>query len=306
MKPLRDIVVTWDLLVVDAPSVAHSAFYSLRDPMLSRLGVPTNAVMGFYTTLLDLVRRFCAGKIVTVFDGLVSFRSTLFKGYRTRRSRCPGELRLQLRMLPELCRAMGWFPVWDRNAEACDLIASIHSHAMERNWRIAIVTKDRRLMMLMNSNSSLVMKAHVFWDLVEPRDCLDLYHVPPYRIKEVMALAGDPLLGIPGIQRVGVRTGATLVSRFGSAAAVFDHLEELPERTREKFREQKAIYELARALVELKTDYQVRRLVDKRSRKVDPEAFIAVCDKYGLERLKREFDRRFPLELFSEAVLSGL
>lgn len=289
-------------LFLDGPGIARVHFYAGRDPMLNDRAQSTQAIIGTYHTAQRLIERFKPVHVVVAFDGIHLLRKKLYEPYLSRRQRANDELRRQEEWLPHFAKTLGWKIALADNYEVMDLAASAARRVKERDETIAVVTNDKRAMMLLGDHVAVIMRAGVIWDRIEHRDVFETWGVIPEKVGQVMALSGYE--NIPGIFRLGRITAAKLVNTYGSAERAFENLESLTPALGDKLRKQKLAYDIGSQLVPLAEDAPIDlSSLERADAPFDREAIERFCKRHGMERtLLREIDRDYPVELWDLAA----
>src|SRR5437667_2736037 len=217
------------VFLVDGSSYIFRAYHAL--PPLSRKsdGLQVNAVLGFCNMLWKLLRDMPPDNkpthLAIVFDkSEVTFRNKLYPDYKAHRPPAPDDLIPQFSLIRDAVRAFD-LPCLEQNGfEADDLIATYARQACERGANTTIVSSDKDLMQLVNDCVTM-------YDTMKDRrigisEVIEKFGVPPEKVVEVQALAGDSTDNVPGVPGIGVKTAAQLIVEYGD-------LEELLKRAGE-------------------------------------------------------------------------
>jgi DNA polymerase I len=292
-KPKKAI----DFLLLDAAAIAHAHFFSARHPLGAHAGPPASAIVGFYQTAQRMIARFKPVRVIIVFDGRRLARAELYQGYQSRWQRFNPELRRQVSLIAPLSLRLGWHVCVSDPHESIDLAASARRQCLLEASSMIFVTQDKRAVILLHKNVGVAMRSHVIWDLVTYLDVSDEFGVLPCKVADVIALSGEG--NIPGIFRLGRKTAAKLVNEFGSAARLYDNLEQLPQGLREKLETQKAAFDLGRVLTRLDDSAPIDLAkISLEHFSFDREGAERFCALHKLGNLLQRIDNDFPLELF--------
>jgi len=216
-------------MALDGNSLAYRAFYALPEDMSNASGQTTNAVYGFTTMLLSLVRDHKPDGIIVVFDRPEpTFRHEAIPEYKAQRDKAPDTLIQQLGMVRELLDALGI--TWCEMAgfEGDDLIATMADKAERLGHDLIIVTGDRDSYQLVRDPHIRVLynkRGVSDYALYDEAGILERTGVTPAQYADYAALRGDPsdnLLGIPG---VGEKTAAKLISQYNDIDGVLANAE---------------------------------------------------------------------------------
>ena len=244
--------------LVDGSGYIFRAFHAL--PPLTRPsdGLPVGAVHGFCAMLWKLLRESKASEapthIAVVFDaGRENFRNEIFEDYKANRPPPPDELIPQFPLIRDAVKAFNVACVEQEGFEADDLIASYAREVVDAGGDVTIVSSDKDLM-------QLVRPGVVMFDAMKNRklgreEVMEKFGVPPDKVVDVQALAGDSTDNVPGVPGVGVKTAAELINEYGDLDTLLARAGEIKQpKRREKLIEFADQARLSRELVRLKQD----------------------------------------------------
>ncbi len=215
------------LFLIDGSSYIYRAFFALP-PLTSSSGMPTNAVYGFTTMVLKLLREVSPRHIAVVFDAPgETFRDALFEAYKANRPRMPDDLAAQIPLVHEVVAAMGLRSLLIAGVEADDVIATLTDRFSATDVECVVITADKDLMQLVGPHVRL-------WDTMRDRwvDVAAVHErlgVAPHQVVDVMALMGDSVDNIPGVKGIGEKTATALIQHFGSLDNLLDRLDEVEQ-----------------------------------------------------------------------------
>ena len=206
------------VFLVDGSSYIFRAYHAL--PPLNRKsdGLQVNAVLGFCNMLWKLLREMPPDNrpthLAIVFDkSEITFRNKLYPDYKAHRAPAPDDLIPQFPLIREAVRAFDLPCLEQVGFEADDLIATYVREACERGAIATIVSSDKDLM-------QLVTDCVTMYDTMKDRrigiaEVIEKFGVPPEKVVEVQALAGDSTDNVPGVPGIGVKTAAQLIVEYG-------------------------------------------------------------------------------------------
>src|SRR6266853_1553708 len=213
-----------DLVLVDGSSYVYRAFHALP-PLSNSRGEPTGAVLGVLNMLLKFLKDYQPRRIAVVFDAPgKTFRDELFTEYKAHRPGMPDELRSQIEPLMEIIRAQGLPLLRVPGVEADDVIGTLARRAASAGQTVLISTGDKDMAQLVDGS---------------------------------LALVGDTSDNIPGIDKVGPKTGAKLLQQYGGLDALVAHVAEIPGKVGENLRAGLSTLELSRRLATIRTDLEL-------------------------------------------------
>ncbi|MDP3371722.1 MAG: DNA polymerase I [Candidatus Paracaedibacteraceae bacterium] len=201
------------LFLIDGSGFIFRAYHALP-PLTSPDGTPVGAVYGFCNMLRQLVLDHSHHHFLVVFDaGRQTFRQRIYAEYKAHRPPAPDDLVPQFPLFREVCAAFGVPCVEMADYEADDLIASYARQGAAVGFEVVIVSGDKDLMQLVNDQISLydpLKRKAINIDTV-----IEKFGVPPSKVIDVQALAGDASDNVPGVAGIGVKTAAELISAYG-------------------------------------------------------------------------------------------
>jgi len=212
------------IMALDGNSLAYRAFYALPDDMANASGQITNAVYGFTTMLLTLMRDHKPDGVVVVFDRPEpTFRHEAIPEYKAQRDKAPDILIQQLGMIRELLDVLGI--VWWEKAgfEGDDLIATVADHAEKAGDNLIVVTGDRDSYQLVRDPHIRVLynkRGVSDYALYNEAGIFERTGVTPAQYADYAALRGDPSDNLAGIPGVGEKTAAKLINQYGDIDGV--------------------------------------------------------------------------------------
>ena len=266
------------IYLVDGSGYIFRAYHALP-PMTRADGTPINAVFGFCTMLWKLLEdAMAAGEathLAVIFDtSRVSFRTQIYPDYKANRPPPPEDLVPQFPIFREAVRAFG-IPCLELDGfEADDLIATYARLAREAGMAAVIVSSDKDLMQLVGGGVTMLdpMKNRV----IDVDQVVEKFGVPPAKVVDVQALAGDATDNVPGVPGIGVKTAAQLIGDYGDLDTLLDRAGEIKQpKRRQNLIEFADLARVSRELVRLKDDVEIEPPVtDLHVRLDQPEGLI--------------------------------
>src|SRR3982074_744475 len=223
------------IFLVDGSSYIFRAYHAL--PPLNRKsdGLQVNAVLGFCNMLWKLLRDMPPDNrpthLAIIFDkSEITFRNKLYPDYKAHRPPAPDDLIPQFALIPQAVRAFDLPCLEQAGFEADDLIATYVRLACERGASATIVSSDKDLM-------QLVTDCVTMYDTMKDRrigiaEVIEKFGVPPEKVVEVQALAGDSTDTVPGVPGIGVKTAAQLIVEYGDLETLLKRAGEIKQPKR--------------------------------------------------------------------------
>jgi DNA polymerase-1 len=213
------------LLLVDGSSYLYRAFHALPE-LKSPGGEPTGAIRGVLSMLRRLAEDYKAEALACVFDAKgPTFRDALYPQYKANRPSMPEPLAAQIEPLQEAVAALGWPVLAVEGVEADDVIATLAAEASRRGWRTVVSTGDKDLAQLVDENVTLVNTMSN--EKLDIEGVKQKFGVAPERIVDYLALTGDAVDNVPGVDKVGPKTAARWIQQYGSLDEVMRHAGEI-------------------------------------------------------------------------------
>ncbi len=280
------------LYVIDGHSQIFRAYYAPFRELSSPAGEPTRATYVFTTMLLSLIDRRKPDYLVMTMDSPRSSleRSQIYPEYKANRDAPPEDLPPQIERIEQIVRAMG-IPVWKGGGfEADDYLASAAAQMAGPDLTVVIVSRDKDLDQALGEH--VVMYDPMKDEVIDPAGLLASKGYRPDQAVEIQTLTGDSTDNIPGVMGIGPKTAVKLILKYGTAAAVVDHADELTPKQRENvlaFAEQMPV---TRKLVTLSRDLTLPDPVDACLwRGVDAAAVEPIFRELGFTRLVEEMGK---------------
>ena len=207
------------IYLLDGSGFIYRAYHGIRELATSE-GLRTNAVYGFTTLLLRLLREERPAHLAVIFDPPrgETFRSRLYPDYKANRAAMPDDLAAQIPYIKRVVRALNLPALEVPGFEADDVIATVARRYAGEGMEVTVVTGDKDLMQIVGEGISLLdtMKEK----RSGPLEVFQRFGVTPERVTDILGLAGDASDNIPGVPGIGEKTAAELVQRFGTLEEV--------------------------------------------------------------------------------------
>lgn len=223
------------LLLIDGSSVAFRAFFALYqqiDRFKSPTGLHTNAIYGFHLMLDHMMKRIEPTHILVAFDaGKTTFRTEMFADYKAGRAKTPDEFREQFPFIRQMLDAMGIKHYELSQYEADDIIGTLDKMAERTDipFDVTIVSGDKDLIQLTDENTVVEISKKGVADFEEftPAYLMEKMGITPTQFIDLKALMGDKSDNIPGVTKIGEKTGLKLLTEFGSLEGIYEHIDSM-------------------------------------------------------------------------------
>ncbi|MDQ3897684.1 MAG: DNA polymerase I, partial [Actinomycetota bacterium] len=225
------------LMLLDGNSLAYRAFFALPTDLATASGQVTNAVFGFTSMLINLLKDHRPDQIAVAFDRPEpTFRHTLVSDYKAGREEAPDILRQQMGLVRQVVETLKIPIVEKAGFEADDVIATLATEARDRGDEVIVVTGDRDAYQLVEDPLVKVLynrRGVSDYVLYDEAGIQEKTGVAPVDYPQYAALRGDPSDNLPGVPGVGPKTAAKLINTYGDLDGVFANVEKNTPKLRE-------------------------------------------------------------------------
>lgn len=244
------------LYLVDVSSMFFRAFYAVR-PLNTSKGVPTNAVYGFLSMIVKLLKDIKPDYMAFCFDRPEpSFRKEIYTEYKANRSEMPEELIPQVPYIKKLTEVLG-IPIFEKPGfEADDLIGTLTRYGQTQGMQVVIVSGDKDFSQLINDNVIMYDTMKDIRFTIEK--VIEKWGVHPKHFIDYLAMTGDASDNIPGVRGVGPKGAQKLIEEFGSLENLYEHLDDVKNANlQKKLMEAKDMAFLSKKLVTIDQDMNI-------------------------------------------------
>ena len=249
------------LYLIDGSAYIYRAFFALP-PLNNSKGLQTNAVYGFTTTLMKIIREHQPQGLAVAFDEPgPTLRHETYKAYKAQRPPMPEAMSGQIPYIHRIVDAMNIPVVKLAGYEADDLIGTLACQAERAGYDVVIVTGDKDMFQLLAPHIRIYDPVKSKW--FGEAECRARFGVEPARVVEVMGLMGDSTDNIPGVRGIGEKTAIKLITEFGTIDELLRRLDDVtPPRIKTLLVEQADNARLSRTLATIDTQSPVEFQAD--------------------------------------------
>ncbi len=254
-------------MILDGNSLTYRAFFALPTDMATASGQVTNAVFGFTSMLINLMKDHQPDRIVVTFDRPEpTFRHEALPSYKAQREATPDILRQQMGLVREVVTALGMTQLELVGWEADDIIATVAEQGKARGDDVIIVTGDRDSYQLVHDPHVKVLynkrgvSDYAFYD---EAGILERTGVTPALYPQYAAMRGDPSDNLPGVPGVGEKTAAKLLLTYGSLDGIFENVDKQTPKLKSSLIENEAIVRKNFELMVLRRDAPIEFDIDE-------------------------------------------
>ncbi|KUZ41148.1 DNA polymerase I [Burkholderia territorii] len=281
------------LLLVDGSSYLYRAYHAMPD-LRGPGGEPTGALYGIINMLRRMRKEVSAEYSACVFDAKgKTFRDDLYADYKANRPSMPPDLALQVEPIHGAVRALGWPLLMVEGVEADDVIGTLAREAERHGMNVIVSTGDKDLAQLVTDRVTLVNT--MTNETLDRAGVIEKFGVPPERIIDYLALIGDTVDNVPGVEKCGPKTAVKWLSQYDSLDGVIEHAGEIKGVVGDNLRRALDFLPLGRKLVTVDTACDLAPHLEsiEASLKSDGEARDLLRDifaRYGFKTWLREVD----------------
>lgn len=296
------------ILLIDGNSMLFRAYYATKftRPMISQMGVKTNAVFTFSNMLTKTIRTLNPDYILVAFDtGDKTFRHDRYEAYKGTRSEVDEDLVAQFSLVREFLDAYPLQRLELNGYEADDIIGTIAEKYTD--YEVDILTSDRDMLQLVNDRVHVVLMRKGVSDILEmtPANMIEEIGLRPQQIIDLKALMGDASDNIPGVPSVGQKTALKLLAQYDSLDGVYEHADEIKGKLGEKIRAYKdqayLSYELATIHKEIPLDLNLEK-ARSQAPAMSLNAFYRTYDMNSLVTEVKEISEEAPSQKLLEEI----
>ncbi len=281
------------LILVDGSSYLFRAYHvPYLQALSTSYGQPTGAITGVLNMIKSLQKDYPSGNIVVVFDAKgKTFRNELYAEYKANRPPMPDDLRTQIAPLHEIIEAMGLPLLVIEGVEADDVIGTLANQASKLGMETVISTGDKDMAQLVTPYVRLInTMTNVEMDEAGVEE---KFAVRPDQIIDYLALMGDKVDNIPGVDKCGPKTAAKWLAEHGTLEQVMANADNVKGKVGEHLRNALSHLPLSYELATIKLDVDLPENVQHiKPSEVDLEKLIALSNQFELKRLLTETQQK--------------
>jgi DNA polymerase-1 len=284
------------LYLIDGHAQIFRAYFAIRSGMNSPVtGEPTHAVFAFAGMLIKLFQQFRPAYVVMTIDTPgKTFRDEMYEQYKATREAAPVDLAPQIQRIFEMTRLFGIPLLGQTGAEADDIIATLTRRILADpacgEMNIRIVSKDKDLEQLL---ADRVTMFDIHTDTtIDASWLLKEKGLTPAQVIDALALMGDKVDNVPGIDGIGPKTAAQLLQEFGTIEGIYANIDKIKGKRRENLEKGREKLPLSKALVTLKSDLVLDFDLSKaKVGPIDANGLRHFFSEMGFRRFSSDIDR---------------
>ena len=276
-------------ILVDGSSYLFRAFHALP-PLTNSKGNPTGAIKGVINMMRSLQRQYPASKIVVIFDAKgKTFRNDMYSEYKANRPPMPDDLRVQIEPIHNIIKAMGFPFVMVDGVEADDVIGTYAVEATATGQETIISTGDKDMAQLVTKHVTLMnTMTNTYMDIEGVKE---KFGIPPELIIDYLALCGDKVDNIPGVDKCGPKTAVKWLLAYGSMQGVIAEAPNMKGKIGEHLRNAVDHLPLSYDLATIKCDLELdQKLAEIQHNPVDKDALLAIYQECEFKTWVKDLD----------------
>lgn len=293
------------LILIDGNSLLFRAFYATGykgNLMKSSKGLPTNALYAFAVMMLNIIDNYQFSHMLVAFDaGKTTFRHREFQEYKGTRKPVPQELLEQIPLAKQFLDVLGIKRYEQELYEADDIIGTLSDKAQTSEFdEIEIISSDRDLLQLVTNKTSVSLTKKGLSDLevFTLNHLKEVYGLSPRQITDLKGLMGDSSDNIPGIPGIGEKTAIKLLKEFDSVENLFNNIDKLEGKLKEKVKNNKEIAFLSKRLATINKQTPIEiKLSDTIYHPYDPEKLIDFLESVEFHSLIKRINKKNEIEV---------
>ena len=254
------------VVLIDGNNLLFRSFFATAyngNLMRNSKGFPTNAIFGFINMLHKIIDEEKPEYLMVAFDKGKTFRHEKFEVYKGKRDETPNELKLQFPVSRRLCDAMGikYFEI--DNYEADDIIGTFAKVIdNSEDYEGLIISSDKDLLQLISDKNKVKLLKTKDYIMMDKKEFENTYGLSdPKKMIDIKSLMGDASDNIPGVKGIGEKTAISLLQKYGSLDGVYENIENINGKTKEKLEADKdnayLSYDIATIYTEVPIDTDI-------------------------------------------------
>ncbi len=257
-----------NLYLLDAYALIYRSYYAfIKNPRFNSKGLNTSAIYGFTNTLIDLIAKENPSHVAVVFDPPgPTFRHEVYKEYKAHREAMPEDIRKSIPYIKNIIEGFQ-IPILQVDGyEADDVIGSLAKQAEKEGFTTFMMTPDKDYGQLITDHIKMYKPGRAGGDMeiIDKSKICEKFKINnPEQIIDIMGLMGDSSDNIPGAPGIGEKTAIKLIEKYGSIENIYNNIDEIKGKQKEKLLENKEQVMLSKDLVTIKLDVPVKIDVKK-------------------------------------------
>jgi DNA polymerase-1 len=252
-----------NLYLLDAYALIYRSYYAfIKNPRYNSKGQNTSAIYGFANTLIDLIIKEKPTHLAVVFDPpYPTFRHVMYKEYKAQREATPEDIKLSIPYIKTLIEGFNIPVIEVAGFEADDTIGTLAKMAEKEGFTTYMMTPDKDYGQLVSDNIFMLKpgRGGNEAELVDKQKICEKYKIKdPIQVIDILGLMGDASDNVPGAPGIGEKTAIKLISEYDSIENVYEHIDDLKGKQKEKLADNKEQVLFSKVLVTIRLDVPVK------------------------------------------------
>ncbi len=285
------------LFLLDAYALIYRSYFAfIKNPRINSKGMNTSASFGFMNILLELLKKEEPDHVAVVFDvSAPTFRHEMYKEYKATREEMPEDIRINIPYIRNLIEAMNIPLIEQKGYEADDVIGTLAKRLEKNGVEVFMMTPDKDYGQLVSENIKMYKPKRFGQgiDVLGVDEIKEKYAIEePEQLIDILALWGDSSDNVPGAPGIGEKTAKKLVGKYGSVEGIYENIDDLKGKQKEKLIENKGQVELSKKLVTINIDVPIEQdYSDLERKEPNEEALEELLNELEFRNVKK---RIFP------------
>ncbi len=299
------------ILLVDGNNLVFRSYFATAyngNLMKNSKGFPTNALFGFTSMIHKIVTEEKPTYMIVAFDKGKTFRHAKYTEYKAGRNATPDELKMQIPLCKELLTHMGIKYYECDNYEADDIIGTFAKFCDEKEEFIGtIISSDRDLLQLISPDVDMKLLKQKDYIRYNKTTFFEDYGIDPIKVIDLKALMGDASDNIPGVNGIGEKTALKLLHDYGSLDGVYENLDKLTPKMREKLEKDKEnaymSYDLATIYKSVPMEINID---DVKIKEQNKKALIQLYEEVEFQSFLSKMDQKIEAKLDEAKIIQNV
>ena len=283
------------LFLIDAYALIYRAYYAfIKNPRINSKGFDTSAIMGFFNSIFDIIKREKPDYFSVVFDkGGSTDRTKIFEDYKANRDSTPEPILDSVPIIHEILDALGITSLQLSGYEADDVIGTVAKQAEKEGLITYMVTPDKDFAQLVSKNIFLYKPARFgngieIWGVDEVKNKFEISD--PLQVIDFLGMMGDSVDNIPGLPGVGEKTAKKFIKEYGSIEELYKNLNDIKGKLKEKISNNKELGLLSKKLATIIIDVPIKFSIEElKIRESNLEKVLSIFNDLEFKRLKENY-----------------
>lgn len=250
------------LILIDGNALMHRSYHGMQKGFIPHHeGMPVGMVYGFANTFVRILQEGIPDYCIITFDTKEkTFRHELDPEYKAHRQKTPDDFYAQMPLLMKMVESTGSLIYKKPGFESDDLIGTLAIEARKKDLKVEIYSGDLDFLQLVGDEGITLMKYAHFGSAIVPYntpETIARFGVHPSQIVDYKAIAGDSSDNYKGIPGVGPKTTKALFEKYKTLDEIYEHLDEMRPKMREKFKENKSYVYHCQELAKIHTSVEI-------------------------------------------------